>query len=70
MNTKKAKSETINLAALKIVVAFSIIIYETPTMQAGIGKFVQNNPRLLPQLYPIIFMVHSARLFNALTNLE
>jgi len=70
MNTKKAKRETIVLAILNIAVAFSTIIYDIPAIQAGIGKFVQNHPYLPPELYPIIFMVHSARLFNEPVNLE
>lgn len=52
------------------MVAFSINIYDIPAMQVEGGKFVQNNPHLLPQLYLIIFMIHSARLFNALINIE
>lgn len=63
MNTKKTKSETIVLVILSIVVAFSITIYETPAVQAGMGRFVHTNPGLLPQLYLIIFIVHSSRFY-------
>lgn len=70
MNTKKAKSETIVLAILNTVYAFSIITHEIPAMQTWIRKFVWNNPHLLPQLYPVIFMVHSARLFNVPIDLQ